>query len=154
MMAVLALVACSTLTPEEKEARKVARAQAVEKALADRHYSIDVQMMYPQRGPAKNISGNYSLEVKGDTLVSYLPYFGRAFQVPYGGGKGLDFIAVIGEYSAVKDAKGQTLVTIKVTNEEDTYLYQLGIFDNGSTTIDVQPTQREPISFSGMMADD
>jgi hypothetical protein len=154
MMAVLALVACSTLTPEEKEARKVARAQAVEKALADRHYSIDVQMMYPQRGPAKNISGNYSLEVKGDTLVSYLPYFGRAFQVPYGGGKGLDFIAVIGEYSAVKDAKGQTLVTIKVTNEEDTYLYQLGIFDNGSTTIDVQPKQREPISFSGMMADD
>lgn len=154
MMVVLTLVACSTLTPEEKEARKVARAQAVEKALADRHYSIDVQMMYPQRGPAKNISGNYSLEVKGDTLVSYLPYFGRAFQVPYGGGKGLDFIAVIGEYSAVKDAKGQTLVTIKVTNEEDTYLYQLGIFDNGSTTIDVQPKQREPISFSGMMADD
>lgn len=153
MMLVLALVACSTLTPAEKEARKVAKAQAVEKALADRHYKINVQMMYPQSGPAKDVSGNYSLEVKGDTLVSYLPYLGRAYQVPYGGGNGLNFSAVMRHYSVTKDSKGKTIVKIEVTNEEDTYQYQLSIFDNGSTTIDVQSKQRAPITFSGIMAD-
>lgn len=74
------------------EAEKAARKAAlVEKALADRHYTIDVQMMYPQQGPARNVSGDYSLEVRGDTLISSLPYFGRAYLVPYGGGKGLNF---------------------------------------------------------------
>lgn len=154
MTVVLALMGCSTLTPAEKEAQRKATAQAVEKAMADRHYTIDVQMMYPQRGPAKNVSGDYSLEVRGDTLVSYLPYIGRAYQVPYGGGKGLNFVAVMERYSVTKDAKGQTIVTFGVTNEEDTYEYQLGIFDNGSATIDVRSKQRDPISFSGVMAEE
>ena len=149
MTVVLALMGCSTLTPAEKEAQRKATAQAVEKALADRHYTIDVQMMYPQRGPAKNMTSNYSLEVRGDTLVSYLPYIGRAYLVPYGGGKGL-----MERYSVAKDAKGQTIVTFGVTNEEDTYEYQLGIFDNGSATIDVRSKQRDPISFSGVMAEE
>ena len=150
-MAVLALVACSTLTPEEKEARKVARAQAVEKALADRHYSIDVQMMYPQRGPVKNISGNYSLEVKGDTLVSYLPYFGRAFQVPYGGGKGLNFTAPILSYREGKLKKGLTRIEIVTRNDEDQYFYTLDIFENGRATVDVVARERDNIRFDGEM---
>ena len=29
--------------------------------------------------------------------------------------------------------------------------YRLQIFDNGSTSIDVQPIQRDPISFTGDM---
>ena len=66
------LAACSTLTPAEKAERQAKRAQAVEKALAERHYKVDVEMMYPRRGKAVNVSSNYSLEVKGDTLISYL----------------------------------------------------------------------------------
>lgn len=152
--AMLALVACGTLAPAEKETHRVAWTQTVEKMLADRHYTIDVQMMYPHRGTARNVVGNYSLEVRGDTLVSYLPYFGRAYQVPYGGGKGLNFSEVMENYSAVMNAQGQTIVTIGLTNEEDTYQYTLSIFDNGSTTIDVHARQRDPITFSGMIVED
>ena len=151
MVVVLALVACSTLTPAEKEARRVAMAQAVKKALDDKHYKIDVQMMYPQRGPAKNISGNYSVEVKGDTLDSYLPYFGRSYRVPYGGGKGLNFTALIDHYSMARDQKGAYLIDIELTNDEDTYTYLLTIYENGSTTVDVRSRQRDPITFSGQM---
>ncbi len=108
-------------------------------------------MMYPQRGPAKNVTGTYSLEVKGDSLISYLPYFGRAYMVPYGGGKGLNFTEIIGNYYESKNAKGQTEIAIEVTNEEDTYLYQLSVFDNGNATIDVRSKEREPITYSGEM---
>ncbi len=147
ILAVLACVACSTLTPAEK----AERAAFVASALNDRHYKIDIQMMYPQRGPAKNVTGTYSLEVKGDSLISYLPYFGKAYQVPYGGGKGLNFIDTIEQYAATKDAKGRYQIAIGLTNEEDTYLYSLEVFDNGNATIDVRSKQREPISYSGMM---
>ncbi|MBQ9678933.1 MAG: DUF4251 domain-containing protein [Prevotella sp.] len=154
LIMVVGLVACSTLTPAEKAERAAKQAAFVANALNDRHYKIDIQMMYPQRGPAKNVTGTYSLEVKGDSLISYLPYFGRAYQVPYGGGKGLNFIGIIERYSAVKDAEGRNQIAIELTNEEDTYLYMLDIFDNGSTTIDVRAKQREPISYSGEMVID
>lgn len=99
-------VACSTLTPAERAERAARKAALVEKALADRHYTIDVQMMYPQQGPARNVSGDYSLEVRGDTLISSLPYFGRAYLVPYGGGKGLNFRKLDQQLRGHQEAEG------------------------------------------------
>lgn len=89
--------------------------------------------------------------MRGDTLISSLPYFGRAYLVPYGGGKGLNFSELISNYEVTKKPKGLTEIAIELTNEEDTYLYQLSIFDNGSATIDVRSKQRQPISYSGEM---
>lgn len=151
MMMALLMVACSTLTPAEKAERQAKVAQAVKKALSERHYKVGISMMYPPRGKAVNVSPDYSLEVKGDTLISYLPYFGRAYNVPYGGGKGLNFTAPISEYSSEKGRKGATQVTIKVTNEEDIYTYLLEIYDTGSTSVDVRSRERESIRYSGNM---
>lgn len=147
----LVFVAMMSLTAfaQKGEAKKAMRAAAVEKALASKHFVVDVTMMYPQGSQAVPANSDYSLEVKGDTLVSYLPYFGRAYNVPYGGGKGLNFSATIGSYQATRDAKGRTCITIMVANEEDTYTYYLEVFDNGRTTIDVTANEREPISYSG-----
>ena len=143
------LTACSTLTPAEKAERKAKTAQAVEKALTERRYKVDISMMLTNRGTAVNVTSNYSLEVKGDTLVSYLPYFGRAYQMPYGGGKGLNFTAPISDYHAEKDHRGTYQININVKNEEDDYSYHLEVFDNGSTTIHLTTRQRDPISYSG-----
>lgn len=147
----LAVCGCSTLTSAERAERDAKTALAVEKALAERHYKVAISMMNPRRGKAVHVSPDFSLEVKGDTLVSYLPYFGRAYSVPYGGGKGLNFTAPISEYHAAKGRHGTTLVTLKAINEEDTYSFRLEVFDNGSTTIDLSAQQREPISYSGQM---
>lgn len=151
VMGVLVLVACSSLTPAEKAERQAKRAQAVEQALAARHYRVSVNMMYPRRGKAKTVSSDYGLEVKGDTLVSYLPYFGRAYNVPYGGGKGLNFTETFTEYHSQKLSNGATQVLIKVKNEEDVYNFTLEIFDNGSTSIDLNSRERESINYSGNM---
>lgn len=95
------LTACSTMTAAER----AEKALAVERALASRHYVVDVQMMYPRSGRAVNVSSNYSLEIKGDTVVSYLPYFGRAYSIPYGGGKAFNFSAPIISYESASDQK-------------------------------------------------
>lgn len=151
---VVALAACSSLTPLERAERDAKTAQAVETALAERHYKVEILMMNPRRGAAVNVSPDFLLEVRGDTLVSYLPYFGRAYSLPYGGGKGLNFTAPISEYRTTKERNGATLITMKVINEEDVYLFRLEIFSNGSTTIDLRPRERESISYSGQMVAD
>jgi hypothetical protein len=142
-----ALMGCATTAERmEREARTAAQ---VSEALASRHYTINVLMMYPQRGRAVNLTTNYSVEVKGDSLISYLPYFGRAYNVPYGGGKGLNFTAPIGSYQEYMKRNGLRHIEIGVTNEEDTYFYTIEVFDNGSSSVDVRARQRERISYSG-----
>ena len=94
---------------------------------------------------------DYSLEIRNDSVYSYLPYFGVAYNVPYGGGKGLNFSAPLSEYTSTYSKKGNAKITLKVRNEEDNYLYNITIYPNGSSNIQVTPTNRQSISFSGEM---
>ena len=108
-------------------------------------------MMYPRSGQARNVTSDYSLQVKGDSVYSYLPYFGRAYNIPYGGGKGLNFKSPITNYKSEKDQKGTTFIYFNVNNEEDYMEFKLEVFDNGNASIDLTPREREPISFSGKL---
>ena len=143
------LVGCATA--EERAARAAEQAKAVKTALQERNYQIAVNRMYPSRGASKIVSSGYSVEVRNDSLFSYLPYFGRAYDVPYGGGNGLNFSAPIRNYKESQTKSDLRHIEIDVQNDEDTYLYTLDIFDNGSADINVRSRQREPISFSGQM---
>ena len=80
-------------TSEEKAAQMAELSANVTNALNNRDYKIAIDRMYPMRGSSRYVSFGYSVEVRNDTLISYLPYFGRAYNVPYGGGKGLNFSA-------------------------------------------------------------
>ena len=83
---------------EERAARAAEHAKGVKAALQERKYEIAVSRMYPSRGTSKSLSYGYSVEVRNDSLISYLPYFGRAYNVPYGGGSALNFSAPILNY--------------------------------------------------------
>lgn len=47
--------------------------------------------------------------------------------------------------------RGRRDIKFTTTNDEDTYTYALTVYPNGSTSIRVQPTRRQSISFSGEM---
>jgi len=149
LTALVMLVGCATA--EERAARAAEQAKAVKTALQERNYQIAVNRMYPSRGASKIVSSGYTVEVRNDSLISYLPYFGRAYDVPYGGGNGLNFSAPIRNYKESQTKSDLRHIEIDVQNDEDTYLYTLDIFDNGSADINVRSRQREPISFSGQM---
>ena len=133
LLAVIALEGCATA--EERAARAAEHAARVKVALTERHYKIRVDHMYPTKGGSKSVSSSYSVEVKNDSLFSYLPFFGRAYQVPYGGGKGLNFSERIGSYRESVVKNGCRHIEINVKNNEDSYLYM----------------KRERISYSGEM---
>ena len=136
-------------TSEEKAAQMAELSANVTNALNNRDYKIAIDRMYPMRGSSRHVSFGYSVEVRNDTLISYLPYFGRAYNVPYGGGKGLNFSAPIGSYQEFMKRNGQRHIEIGVANDEDTYFYTIEVFDNGSSSVDVRARQRERISYSG-----
>lgn len=158
IMLAVALLATACVTTQNdgltKEQRKALKAQRVREQLAERRYTIEVEQCYPRRAPARRVDFGYSLTVSGDTLKSYLPYFGRAYHIPYGGGKGLHFTSIIDNYQQGLVKKGLTRIVIVTHNEEDIYQYTLEVFENGNSSIDVMSRQREEIMFSGTMKTD
>ena len=123
--------ACAMLSgcasAEERAARAAEQAAKVTKALEARDYKIAVNRMYPMKGSSRSVSYGYSVEVRNDSLISYLPYFGGAYNVPYGGGKGLNFSERIGSYRESQKNNGERQIEINVTNEEDTYIYLIKV---------------------------
>ncbi|MBR4650955.1 MAG: DUF4251 domain-containing protein [Prevotella sp.] len=147
----LALALSGCITSQERAARALEMEKKVAQSLRERDYSIEVTMMYPQSMPARNVTPDFGIAVRGDSLYSYLPYFGRAYDIPYGGGKGLDFAAPITDYSDTQPKADRHVIEISVDNDEDLLLYHLDIFVNGRTDITVTSRKRDRISFSGEM---
>ncbi len=148
------LVSCSTMTTAEREAKMAEQARYVAKVLGDRHYTIEVSMIYPRRFTPSASTSDWTLEVKGDSLVSYLPYFGVAHEAILGSDTGLNFTAPIESYTDEGFKKGRRTIRLKTSNDDDKLEYHLEVMDNGSATIDVISRKREGISFSGHIAEE
>ncbi|MBR4756243.1 MAG: DUF4251 domain-containing protein [Bacteroidales bacterium] len=150
---ILALVCASILsfgcaslrqTPEEK-----ARiAEQVQENLDNRTFAIDITQVNPQKGSPKHVT-NYSVRVNGDILDSNLPYFGSAWSLPYGGGKGLHFEAPITDYIETFPKPDRRQILLSTDNGEDVLVYSITVFTDGSATVIVRSRNRDQISYYG-----
>lgn len=149
MLLLALLVGLPTLSAQTKKEKKEQKKEAVKKLIVSENYKIDVRTALPMRGRSIPLSSPYSLEIRNDSVISYLPYFGRAYSIPYGGGDGLNFRAPLKEYSMEMDKKGNAVIKFTARNPEDRYEYRAKVYSNGSASIDVNMTNRQSISFQG-----
>ena len=149
--AALLLCGCSSLrmTPEEK-ARMV---EQIQENLDNRTFEIDVDQMNPYRGPSKHVT-NYSVKIDGDKLISHLPYIGGAWNLPYGGGKGLTFESKISDYIETYPKPDRRQIVLATNNGEDYLVYTITVFTEGKATIDLRTRNREPITYYGTVITD
>jgi hypothetical protein len=150
LLALLLLGSCAT-NKDLREQQRQLRAKSVAEAVANRHFTLCIKQMYPLQGGSKVITSDFFLQLQGDTINSYLPYLGRAYSIPYGGGKGLNFIDKVRDYRSVQVKSDQVNISFTVVNDEDTYLFNLEIYDNGNANIRVIPRERDRISFDAEM---
>ena len=113
---------------------------------------IDVDRAVPMAGRSVNLTSPYSLEIHGDSILSYLPYFGRAYSAPYGGGEGLTFKEVATEKEQTSEKKGSSEIKFRVKTKEDVYMFRVEVYPNGSVTINVTPVNKQAITFYGDVA--
>ena len=155
-LSIISLCGCSitTKTSEEKAAEEQRIEAGVLNALQGRRYRITVDTMIPRRGGTQHLTTQYSITVDGDDFVSYLPYFGVAYDVPYGGGKVLNFESKTDSYTRSKTRKGEERIVIITDNGEDVLNYDIKVFPNGKASIEVWARKRESISFWGKLDPD
>lgn len=147
----ICMIAAMPAFAQSRSEKKARIERAVKEAVDSKTYEINVDRMHPIKGGSRTLTTNYSLKVRNDSVYSYLPYFGVAYSVPYGGGKGMIFNEPLTDYTTKKLKKGKVQVAFQTRSEGDNYEYSLTIYPNGSTTINVQATNRQSISYTGEM---
>jgi hypothetical protein len=141
----------ANLTTAQETEKGKSEKEATIKTLIDAHrYVFKAQSVHPSRGRTVQLNSDYDVKVSGDTMRSYLPYFGRAYSAPIDGrGGGIDFISKDFEYNQKARKKGGWDITIKPRDVSDIRELFLTIFENGSASLRVLSNNREPISYNG-----
>lgn len=134
---------------QTKRELKEQKEQAVKEKIVSENYKISVNTAYPRRGRNIQLTSTYSVEIRKDSVMSYLPFYGRAYSIPYGGGDGLIFKAPLAEYEMEMNKKGTAKVKFTARTPEDKFTFNISVFSNGSASINVNMQNRESISFSG-----
>ncbi len=151
IFSLLLIIAISipTLSAQTKKEKKELKKQAVEKLITSGKYKIDVNRVLPARGRSVMLTSLYSVEIRNDSIISHLPYYGRAYSIPYGGGEGLNFKAPLTDYKLDWDKKGTAKIKFTARSTEDKFDFDIDIFSNGSSTIFVNMQNRQSINFQG-----
>jgi hypothetical protein len=114
------------------------------------NYVFIAQTVLPSAGPSRQLTGDFDLRVSKDTIVSYLPYFGRGYSAPIDPTKGpLQFTSTSFQYTVTNKKKGGWDITIATKDLQDRKQLSLSIFENGNTTVTVVSNNQQPISFTG-----
>ena len=127
-------------------------AATVQKAVETKNYVFKAESASPQRGGFRQLTPEYELLVKPDTVVSYLPYYGRSYSAPINpSDAGIKFTSMNYKYSVKKKKKNRWDITIEPTDVSDIRDLNLTVFDNGRASLRVNSNNREAISFDGYL---
>jgi hypothetical protein len=113
-------------------------------------FVFEADRVNPLRGRTRYLTSTYDVTVKKDSVESFLPYFGRAYQAPMDPSKGgIQFTST--DFSYNTEAKGDNGwdVVIKPEDYNEVQEMRFSIFNNGSASLNVMSTHRDPISFTG-----
>ena len=145
----MTMVGCSTL--EERQERQRVTHQLVEQAISQRRMTIEVDHMQTQRYGNHRVTSDFCLKLRGDTLESYLPFFGQVYRAEFGEQTGLNFSDKIVQYQAGKVKNDRYAVELVVRRNLEMLVYRFDIFDNGRATVTVHSDNRDTMVFSGEM---
>ena len=134
-------------TKAEKQAAKTA---AIKNMIDSQSYVFKAQSATPMSGRNRQLTSDYDLKVTKDKLVSYLPYFGRAYSAPIDPSQGgIQFTSKDFDYTTTPRKKGGWDIQIKPKDYRDVQQMSLTISEDGYASLQVTSINRQPISFSG-----
>ncbi|QIA08288.1 DUF4251 domain-containing protein [Draconibacterium halophilum] len=139
------------LSRKEKKAQRKAMLTEQTKDIVEANaWQFNATQMLPSSGRSRTLTTPYSVVLKDKEVDSYLPYFGRAYSVEYGSTDSpMIFEAPIKDYSVEDAKKGGFTIKFSAKNKNDKVEYFFNVSSNGSTSLSVNSTNRQHISYHG-----
>lgn len=143
-----------TFAQSKKDKDKMKEAE-VRQMVNDHNYTFQAQYANPIGGGHRYITPDYDVRVTKDSVIAYLPYFGRAyFDVPYNPTDGgIKFTSTKFTYVSKEKKKGGWDITIEPKDVK--YLQRMTFFisQSGYANLGFIMTNRSAISFDGVLKD-
>jgi hypothetical protein len=118
--------------------------------VTEKNFVFRPQTALPTRGRAIQLTSYFDLKVSKDTMISNLPYYGRAYSASINPSEnGLNFTSTNFDYTVTPGKKGGWEVLIKPKDANDVREMTFTIFENGTASLYVTSNNRESISFNG-----
>ena len=103
----------------------------------------------PMSGGSIQLDFSFDVELKNDTVTSYLPFYGVAYHVDYGGrNSAFDFTQPV-EKIQIKNTKNGYQVIFDVINRQDHISFIFNISEPGYATLNIISTNRQVMSYYG-----
>jgi len=151
MTRILIITAFATLFLSNAKTQNLTAAQ-VDSLINSKHYTFKAERMNPQRGGQKYLTTEYFLRVAGDSLISALPYFGRAYSAPINPeDAGYNFTSTSFDYNVSNAKKNSYRVTIHTKDKFNTADFALTVYNNGKANLQVTSNDKQPISYMGYL---
>ncbi len=159
------MLACGTSKPATQ-----AEIDALNALVNSKMFKIESDWAYPQLSSATqqvlnsgimppgsssgsiNLIGNSNfLKISGDSITSYLPYFGeRQMNVGYGGSdSAIEFIGVVEDYKTNKGKGESTLITFGANTKTENFNVTITLWPNLNSEILLNSTSRALIRYTG-----
>jgi hypothetical protein len=143
-VALTAGIACSSSQAQQAS-------QDVSSLIAAKRYVFVAQSVTPMGGRFRQLNtGEYDVRVMPDSLVSFLPYFGRAYSAPIDpSSSGIQFTSTDFTYTQTPRKKGGWNIEIEPKDAQDVRQMTFIISENGNASLQVTSNNRQAISFNG-----
>jgi hypothetical protein len=146
---ILSFVLITQTNYAQDQKKNTAEPAEIKTLIESRHFEFVAQSANPLRGRTIYLSPGYSLTVSPDTIESYLPYYGRAYQATLDpDDAGIKFTSTDFTYT-VKERKRGWEIAVEPKDVQHSYRLSLTISATGSTSIRINSVHRQSISFMG-----
>lgn len=154
LQALLLLPAANSFAQDAAKDKKAAKQARIQNLVSAQQYVFKAQTMLPMGGRSRQLTTDYDVTIGKDTIVSYLPYFGRAYTAPINPSEGgIQFTSTNFSYNITEKKKGGWDVLIKPNDVAAVQQLSLSISQDGYASLQVTSTNRQPISFNGYITE-
>lgn len=153
IVVLMAFSSCATkrLTPEQKLAMQDSVARMVSDSITSRKFTVEVNYVNPQRMEARFLNSTYTVRIKGDSIMSNLPYYGVAYRATMEREGPLDFDGNIQTYTILRPKPDLVRVKFFTRNKLEYIEYIFDFSPDGKCSLDVLSADRDKINFLGEM---
>ncbi|QES90068.1 DUF4251 domain-containing protein [Rhizosphaericola mali] len=141
----------------KNQVTKVAEIDSITKMILDTNFVFHARNANPMAGGNVILNYNYTLTVKSDSIIGWLPYFGRSFSAPLNPSDGgVKFTTTRYKYD-IQPNKKKSMYQIHIVPKDlgmfatvnDVQQIWMNVGTSGYATVQIVSNTRTPISYTG-----
>jgi len=156
LLITLALLGASVYAAEnpQKQDKKQKQKEQTEKLVNSKQFQFVARQALPMGGKSVDLTTNPNFtKFYPDSIQADMPFFGRAYSVPYGGSGGIKFDGKPKKFTITPQKRGKGyLIKATVNDTSDSYSLTLSVSNDGYGTLTINSNNRNSISYYGKIS--